>query len=241
MILLTYFDDIRQNRICKHPIFFVCKVVLEISFIKFEPLSQLQLINMKMIKKLAVLVLILVAFRANSQWNYGATLNYSFPIDDLYKGANNGYCGKVHVFYTFDEYISAGITSGYMTFQNKNSDSKISPLIDGKSLNIIPVMGSFKVYLGSIDDRPGVEKKAENKLKVYLGLDVGWAYANLNLITNTKNCVIIEPALGMDYAIADHFCLRFCLTDDVIIYNRLNGGSDLLSFVGLSIGGVTKF
>ena len=181
------------------------------------------------------------AFTAKAQYNYGVTLNYAIAIDDLAKGVQNGYGATFHACYNFDEYVSGGINVGYVTFANKNSDSKVSPLIDGNSLNIIPVTASIKVYIASADDKPGAKQPSDNMCRPYFGLDFGWARGNVKLQTGSKDFVVIAPQFGLDFKISEQFKLRFSALDNVLIYNRLPGGSDILSYVGINVGGMYKF
>ena len=181
------------------------------------------------------------SFSAKAHANFGVTFNYAVAIDDLANGAKNGYGATFHACYNFDEYISAGLNVGYETFVNKNSDSKVSPLIDGKSLTLMPVTASIKVYIASSDDKPGAKQAEENKLRPFFGLDFGWATGNIVLQTGSKNFVVVAPQFGVDYKMSESFKLRLSAMDNVLIYNRLAGGSDILSYVGLNIGGMVKF
>jgi len=194
------------------------------------------------IQFIAVLLLTsLVSFTAKAQYNFGASLNYAFATDDLAAGAKNGYGATFHASYDFSEYLMGGINVGYLTFANKNTDSKVSPMIDGNSLYFIPVTAGVKVYVASFDDKPGAKQPSDNKWRPYFGFDLGWATGNLKLSTDSKNYAVIAPQFGIDCKLSEGVKLRFSAVNNLIIYNRLAYGSDVLSFVGLNVGGIFKF
>ena len=178
---------------------------------------------------LAVILSSAISFSAKAQYSLGVTANYGIATDDLAKAANNAFGGTLQLRYHYDDYIKMGIDVGYISFGNKNTDSKVSPLIDGNKLNIIPVTAVFEVHFNN------------KKLHPFMALDLGWAHANLNLITNSKNFGIVAPQFGLDYAVSDQFFLRASAKDNILVYNRLNSGSDLMSYVGINIGGYYKF
>jgi hypothetical protein len=184
---------------------------------------------------------VLTSYSAKAQYSFGVSLNYAIASDDLAKAANNGYGATFHTVYTFDEYLSAGLNVGYVTFTNKNSDSKVSPLINGNNLQIIPVTVNAKVYFGSINEKPGAKSAAENTVRPFFGVDLGWATANLQLLTGSKNYVVIAPQLGTDFKVSDNFKVCLNVIDNVMAYNRLNGGSDIISWYAVSLGGMYKF
>jgi hypothetical protein len=173
-----------------------------------------------------------------AQYSLGLTANYAIATDDLAKGAKNGYGATLQGRYHFDEILSMGIDVGYITFENKKTDSKISPLIDGDRLNIIPVTASFQVNLRS---KKKSESDPDAKLSPLIGLDLGWATANMNLESGSKSYFAIAPQVGLDYALNDQMVLRFSAKDNVFIYKRLVGGTDILSYVGINLGGYYKF
>ena len=183
----------------------------------------------------------LTAFTAKAQYDFGATLNYSFATDDLASGAKNGYGATLHASYNISEYLIAGLNAGFVTFANKNTDSKVSPLIDGNSLYLIPVTAGVKVYVASFDDKPGAKQPYDNKWRPYFGFDLGWATGNLKLETNSKNYAVIAPQFGIDCKLSEGVKLRFSAINNLIIYNRLAYGSDVLSYVSLNVGGIFKF
>lgn len=174
---------------------------------------------------LALFVLSSACLSLKAQNSIGATLNYGIANDDLGKAAKNGYGATLQARHHFDEYISAGIDVGYMTFENKKSDSKVSPMINGERLNVIPVTAVCELHFNN------------EKLKPFFALDLGWAHANLLLPTGAKSFVIVAPQIGVDYTVSESFCLRLSVKDNVMIYNRLEGGSDLMSYVGINLGG----
>ena len=200
--------------------------------------------NMKYLTKQFATVLLFVtiaSYTAKAQYNFGATLTYAIATDDLGGGAKNGFGGTFHASYNFSEYLVGGINAGYLTFANKNNDSKISPLIDGSSLYLIPVTVGVKVYIASFDDKPGAKQPSDNKWRPYFGMDFGWATGNLKLTTESKNYAVIAPQFGIDCKLSESVKLRFSAINNLIIYNRLAYGSDVLSFVGINFGGIFKF
>lgn len=240
MIILTTITDFYQCFMPNQEFFFYFHqnvLVLPLIFNR-KFMKKYTLIN----RFLSVLIFVaLTTYTAKAQYSFGATFNYAFATDDLAIGAKNGLGGTFHVCYTFSDYLEGSLNAGYVTFQNKNTDSKISPLIDGNSLYLIPVTLGVKVYIASADDKPGAKQPSENKWRPYFGLDLGWATGNLKLITDSKNYVVIAPQFGIDCKLSESFKLRFSAMNNLIIYNRLPAGSDVLSYVGLNVGGIIKF
>ncbi len=178
---------------------------------------------------IAVVLISTGSFSAKAQYSLGFTANYGLATDDLAKAAKNAFGGTLQLRYHYDDYIKMGIDVGYISFENKNTDSKVSPLIDGNKLNILPITAVFEVHFNN------------NKFHPFMAIDLGWAYANLKLITNSKNFVIVAPQFGLDYAVSDQLFIRASVKDNILIYNRLNSGSDLMSYIGLNVGAYYKF
>jgi hypothetical protein len=196
-----------------------------------------------LIKQFGIVLMLvsMVTFTAKAQYNFGVSLNYAVATDDLAAGAKNGYGATLHANYDFSEYFTGCLNAGYVTFANKNSDSRVSPLIDGNSLYLIPVTVGVKVYVASFDDKPGAKQPSDNKWRPYFGFDLGWATGNLKLITDSKNYGVIAPQFGIDCKLSESVKLRFSAINNLIIYNRLPFGSDVLDYVAINIGGIFKF
>jgi hypothetical protein len=199
--------------------------------------------NNYLLKQVATVILLITvgAFQVKAQYNFGATFNYAWATDDLGAGAKNGFGGTFHASYNFSEYLSGGLNAGYVTFANKNTDSKVSPMIDGASLYLIPVTVGVKVYVASFDDKPGAKQPSDNKVRPYFGFDLGWATGNLKLITSSKNYAVIAPQFGIDFKVSEGMKIRLSAINNLIVYNRLAYGSDVLSYVGFNVGGIFKF
>jgi hypothetical protein len=187
-----------------------------------------------------LIVFSLIAFASVSvkaQYSLGVTANYAIATDDLAKGANNGYGATIHGRYHFDEYFSMGIDAGYVTFENKKTDSKVSPLIDGDRLNIIPVVADFQITFNGMK----VNASSDAKLSPFISLGLGWAYGNMKLVTESKSFFVMAPQFGLDYAVNDQLTFRLSAKDNILVYNRFVGGTDILSYVGINLGGYYKF
>jgi hypothetical protein len=182
----------------------------------------------------------LMAFASISvkaQNSLGVTGTYAIATDDLAKGAENGYGATLHWRHHVDEYFSMGINAGYVTFANKNTDSKISPLIDGDKLNIIPVTAAFQVTFNGMK----TSASSDSKLNPFIGLDLGWAYGNMKLVTESKSFFVMAPQIGLDYAVNDQLVFLLSAKDNILVYNRYVGGTDILSYVGINLGVYYKF
>lgn len=184
-----------------------------------------------MIKQIlaALIITLVAATTTKAQFSIGATATYALATDDLGNAAKNGYGGTLHLRYNIGELIKVGIDAGYVMFSNKNTDSKVSPLIDGNTLSIIPVTAAFQFYF------------TEDKWRPFMALDAGWAYANLNLVTGGKNYVMVAPQFGCDYTMSEQVSLRLSVKDNLMIYDRLAGGSDIISYLGFNLGAMYKF
>ena len=99
----------------------------------------------------------------------------------------------------------------------------------------------MKVYIASYDEKAGAKQSSENRWRPYFGLDLGWATGNLKWVTDSKNYAVIAPQFGIDCKLSEGVKLRFSAMNNLIIYNRLPYGSDVLSYVGLNVGGIFKF
>ena len=196
------------------------------------------------IKHFGILLLLISisSYTAKAQFNFGISLNYAICTDDLTAGTKNGYGATFHANYDFSEYLMGCLNVGYVTFANQNNDSKISRMLNGKDLYLIPVTVGVKVYVASYDDKPGAKQPSDNKLRPYFGLDLGMATGNLNLVTgNAFQAAVIAPQFGVDYKLNESVKLRFSAINNLLIYNRLAYGSDVLDYVGINVGGILKF
>lgn len=191
---------------------------------------------------LSVILIFVLSTNMEAQNSFGVSANYSIAASELGQGAKNGFGATIHYIKAFDEYVSLGVSVGYVNFANKNTDSKISPLINGTALQIIPVTLDAKVYFGSIIEGPGEKKAADEKTwRPFVGVDVGWATANMKLVTNSKNYFTGGPQIGVDYRVNDNFKIRFNVMDNLMIYNRLTYSYDIISWTSLNVGGIFKF
>jgi hypothetical protein len=98
-----------------------------------------------------------------------------------------------------------------------------------------------KVYVASPDEKQGAKQPSDNKWRPYFGLDLGMATGNLKLVTDSKLYAVIAPQFGVDCKLNESVKLRFSAINNLLIYNRLAYGSDVLDYVGLNIGGIFKF
>ncbi len=178
---------------------------------------------------IAFMLTAIASFSAKAQYSFGVSLNYAIAADELRPAANNGYGITLEGRKIIDEYVKVGVNVGYVTFANKKTDSKVSPLIDGDNLNIIPVTLTSMVYFN------------DTKLNPYISLDLGWATANMKLESGAKNFMMLAPGIGLDYTIAEQLSAQFFVKDNIMIYNRYKEGSDLLNFITINLGGTYKF
>ncbi|MEI6507102.1 MAG: OmpW family outer membrane protein [Bacteroidota bacterium] len=170
-----------------------------------------------------------LSFTSKAQYSVGVTGNYMIPSSEFGSAAKPGFGATVEIRKIFSDIIKAGINIGYASFENKNSDSKISPLIDGKTLTIIPVTLSAQVYFN------------DNKFRPFIGLDLGWATANLKLTTDAKNYFIMAPQLGVEYKLSEQVFIHLTAKDNLMFYERTAHASDLMSMVGINFGLTYKF
>lgn len=196
-------------------------------------------------KKFIVLASLLCMFTVSFA-QYALNLTYQFGVagKDLYSGTmKNSMLGVNAKFaYLYDDYLRLSLGTGFyaMPYEKLMVDGVQTPVND-VTINVIPVtLGAEFTF---IDQRP----ESKQKIKPYVGLDIGYAFVMQNesayAPASTKGNFMVAPAFGATYGLTNEIMLNASIRNNFLIYEyrSLNEYYEIYSLLGINIGAIYTF
>lgn len=191
-------------------------------------------------KKIFAFTLLICAFSI-TRAQYAVNLSYQFGLagKDLYSGTmKNSIIGlNAKLAYLYDDYLRLNLGSGFyaIPYEKIMVDGVQTPVSDA-TLSVIPITVGAEFTF--IDQRPD----AKQKVKPYIGLDLGYAIVTLNETDAapgyTKGNFILAPSFGATYQLTNEIMLNASVRNNYLVYEfkGLNEYYEIFSLLGINAG-----